>query len=376
MKPKGGASHPLVCRTCILSLAFALACSAGDARAEAAGSSGLVFVGATDNAFFYEGRFDMADPAGPVDIWESSRISLDFQGGALALRFGRSKGQNFFNARVDGHSEVISVGPGDGATIAWAAALGPGTHHLELVKRTEATAGTAVFLGVELGAGGRTRMPEAARARIRMLFFGDSVGAGACDEDGAADQWGDRRTHDATLSFMALTAEAFSASYENISVSGIGISTGYVDITFGEIWDRLYPARDSPRADLAAWRPDVIIMNLGDNDASYPHDHGLPFPSSFADRYVELFDSVRRAYPKAEIVSVRGGMTQGSTDPTLGAAWADAVGRIEARDARASHFAFAHWTDLHPRVDDHRRLAGELTAWLRAQPFMAWPAGR
>ena len=374
MKIKGGTEHPLIRQLCLLALA--LACRAEDVRTAAAGSDSPTFVGAGDPAFVYEGRFDTADPAAPVVIWESSRISIDFQGAALALRFGRSTGQNFFNAGVDGRSEVISVGPGDASTIAWAGALGPGLHHLALVKRTEASAGTAVFRGVELGAGRQARRPGPAGARIRMLFFGDSVGAGACDEDGASDQWGDRRTHDATVSFMALTAEAFSASFQNISVSGIGVATGYVDITFADIWDRLYPARESARADLAAWQPDVVVMNLGDNDASYPHDHGLAFPDSYADRYVELFASVRRAYPRAEIVSVKGGMTQGSTDPSLGAAWADAMRRIEARDARAGHFAFSHWTDLHPRVADHRLLAAELTGWLRAQPFMAPLVGR
>ena len=245
-----------------------------------------------------------------------------------------------------------------------------------LVKRSEASAGTAVFRGLELSAGGWARRPAESKPRMRILFFGDSVGAGACAEDGTKDQWESRRTHNATVSFMALTAEAFGADFQNISVSGIGVVTGYVDIAFGEIWDRLYPARDSAKADLAAWQPDVVIINLGDNDASYPHDHGLPFPGSFADRYVELYSWVRGAYPRAEIASVRGGMTQGSTDPALGAAWADAVGRIEARDPRACHFAFSHWTDQHPRVADHRKLADELIAWLRRQPFMAAAANR
>ncbi len=333
-------------------------------------------VAASDPAFVYDGRFDRADAAAPVDIWESSRISADFQGAALALRFGRSTGENYFNLEVDGRSAAISADPGAGSTVPWTGPLGPGLHHMVLVKRSEASAGTAVFRGLELSAGGWARRPAESKPRMRILFFGDSVGAGACAEDGTKDQWESRRTHNATVSFMALTAEAFGADFQNISVSGIGIVTGYVDIAFGEIWDRLYPARDSAKADLAAWQPDVVIINLGDNDASYPHDHGLPFPGSFADRYVELYSWVRGAYPRAEIASVRGGMTQGSTDPALGAAWADAVGRIEARDPRACHFAFSHWTDQHPRVADHRKLADELIAWLRRQPFMAAAANR
>ncbi len=369
MKTRDGFDYRLMLQLCLLVLA--VACRAQDVRPVV-----RVFVGAADKAFVYDGRFDVSDPARPVDIWESSRISVDFKGPVLALCFGRATGENYFNAEVDGRSAVVSVSPGEESFIAWTGPLGPGLHHLRLVKRSEASAGTVVFRGLELAAGGQVRRPEATDARMRILFYGDSVGAGACAEDGARDQWQSRRTHNATVSFMALTAEAFGADFQNISVSGIGIVTGYVDITFAEIWDRLYPAKGSAKADLASWQPDVIIVNLGDNDASYPHDHGLPVPASFADRYVELYASVRRAYPLAEIVSVRGGMTQGSTDPTLGAAWTEAVRRIEARDPRACHFAFSHWTDLHPRVADHRRLADELIAWLRTQPFMAAAAVR
>ncbi len=374
MNPKGSMDHPLARQLCILALA--VACRAQDVRPVASWAASRVYVAASDRAFVYDGRFDMADPAAPVDIWESSRISVDFQAATLALRFGRSTGENFFNLKVDGRSAVISASPGEGSTVPWTETLGPGLHHMVLVKRSEASAGTAVFRGVELSAGGWARRPEEPRTRMRILFFGDSVGAGACAEDGAKDQWESRRTHDATVSFMALTAGAFGADFQNISVSGIGIVTGYVDIAFGEVWDRLYPARGSARADLAAWPPDVVVINLGDNDASYPHDHGLAFPGSFAERYVDLYSAVRGAYPRAEIVSVRGGMTQGSTDPTLGAAWADAVGRIEVRDPKTCHFAFSHWTDLHPRVEDHRKLADELIAWLRTQPFMAAATNR
>ena len=357
-------------------LLLAVLCRAQDVRTVASWAGGPVFVAASDRAFAYNGRFDTADPAAPVDIWESSRIAVDFQGSALALLFGRSTGENFFNLQVDGRSAVVSVGPGERSTLPWTGPLGPGLHHMVLVKRSEASAGTVVFRGVELSAGGWARRPEEPKPRMRILLLWGLGRGRACAEDGAKDQWESRRTHNATVSFMALTAEAFGADYQNISVSGIGVVTGYVDIAFGEIWDRLYPARGSARADLAAWQPDVVVINLGDNDASYPHDHGLPFPGSFAARYVELYSAVRDAYPGAEIVSVRGGMTQGSTDPTLGAAWTDAVGRIEAHDPRACHFAFSRWTDLHPRVEDHRRLADELIAWLRLQPFMAAAAKR
>lgn len=347
----------------------------GLTQASAAGSAadaapwGKV-VSPSDPAFYYQGRFDSADPSAPVIVWESSRISVDFSGTSLALLFGRSVDQNFFNAQVDGEGRIIAVQPGNQAEIPWSGALGQGSHHLVLVKRSEGAAGTVAFKGIEVGTEGVAERPPVARPSLRMLFFGDSITAGACDEDGATDQWDSRRTHNATLSYATLTADAFGADFENISVSGIGVVTGYDDVLFGEVWDRKYPVRGAPKADLAAWRPDVIFLNLGGNDTSYSKSKGRPFPPSFADEYFKLVTRIRAAYPEAQLVLLRGGMSETETDPVLIAAWTDAVRRFEAQDTHTTHFVFSHHTDLHPRVADHRIMADELIQWLRIQAFM------
>lgn len=341
------------------------------ARAISSSAAPRTVVAASDPAFRYQGRFDLTDGAAPVVIWESSRISSDFEGSTLALRFGKATGQNYFNVQVDGESGIAAVQPGDQATVVWSGSLGPGRHHLALVKRSEASAGSVAFKGIEIASGGVVEKPAPATAALRMMFFGDSITAGACDEDGAADQWKDRRTHNATLSYAALTADAFGADFENISVSGIGIVTGYVDVTFGEIWDRLYPAHDAPRANLGAWLPDVVFLNLGGNDTSFPLSKGRPFPTSFADLYVKVIAQVRSTYPDAELVLLRGGMSETENDPVLIAAWTEVARRVEAEDRRCTHFVFVHHTDLHPRVADHRLMADELIEWLRSQSFMA-----
>ena len=361
----------LIGLACLVGLASAGYAQDRSDAAAAKGTQPRRVVSASDPAFRYQGRLDLTDPAAPVVAWESSRVSVDFTGASLSLLFGPATGQNFFDGRVDGESRIIAVEPEPRTTIAWPGSLGPGLHHLELAKRTEASAGSAAFRGIEIGPDAVVDKPVAVKASLRMLFLGDSITAGACDEDGAADQWDDRRTHNAEMSYAALTAGAFGADFENISVSGIGIVTGYVDVTFGEIWDRLYPTHGAPKADLTAWRPDVIFLNLGGNDTSFSKGKGRPFPASFSDSYFKLVAEVRSAYPDAELVLLRGGMSETETDPVLIAAWADAVRRVEAQDRRSTHFVFVHHTDLHPRVADHRLMAAELCRWLRGQPFMS-----
>ena len=326
---------------------------------------------ASDPRFLYEGRIDGRDPAAPVLAWQGSRVSIDFEGPLLVLAFTKADGKNFLDVHVDGQVWVAAVAEGGPSRVVFPLPLSQGRHHLSLHKRQEAAGGSFAFGGIGIAQGSRAWAPRTPAYSLKMEFYGDSITAGACDEDGPSDQWEDRRTHNGELSYAAVTGEAYHADWRNISVSGIGIVTGWIPVVAGQTWDKLYPTADSPAADLSLWTPDVVCVNLGDNDADYPTAHGLPFPDGFDARYTELIRGIRRAYPKAEVVMLLGGMESGSQSVQLNADWGRAVARLEAADPRMHHLVFRHWTPSHPRVSDHRILADELITWLRGQDFMA-----
>lgn len=328
-------------------------------------------VAASDARFRYEGRIDFADPTAPVLIWQASRVALDWDGEELVVAFGEPKGQNFFDVTIDRQNFLAEVCAGSATVGTVFRHLGPGRHHLVLVKRSEAAAGTVPFLGVQLAPGARVYAPAAPDYRLRMLFLGDSINAGACAEDGAVDQWETRRTHNGAKSYPALTAAAFHAGHQNIALSGAGIVTGYTPVRAAEFWDRLYPEAAARRADLPGWVPDVVLVNLGDNDDAFTSGNHQPFPAGFESAYVAFIRTIRAAYPHAQVVLMTGGMFNGTKSEPLLAAWGRAVQELETQDPAVAHFLFTHWTNNHPRVADHRILADELTAWLRAQPFMA-----
>ncbi len=350
---------------------------------------------ASDARYRYEGRFDFTDKAQPVVVWQDSRISIDFEGTDGALCFAKPEGQNYFDVELDDRVTVMSVNARNGqqkvdtgindGTIAlepldktedasWGIVwiLLPGRHHLVITKRSEAAAGHVAFRGVKLAEGAKAWAPPAPDYRMRMEFIGDSITVGACNEDGATDQWETRRTHNAVLSYATLTGKAFGADVRNIAVSGMGIVIGYVPMKAGETWDRIYPRADSPAADLKSWQPDVVFVNLGENDDSFPKGHNLKFPGgAYTAGYVSLVRSIRAAYPRAQIVILRGGMFGGAQSAVLREAWEPAVKELEAGDPKISHFVFTHWSNNHPRVGDDRAMADELVAWLKQQPFMA-----
>jgi len=331
----------------------------------------MTVIPASDQRFLFEGRFDRANPSQPVIIWAGSRLRLDFEGEALTVVFGQAVNQNFFDVTVDGITEVAGVLAGSGYRFVWPRPLAAGRHRLEIFKRSEANAGHVAFRGIELAAGAKAWAPPPPPYRFRMEFIGDSITVGACNEDGATDQWEDRRTHNHALSYDFLTSQALGADHRAMAVSGMGICEGYVDVKAGQVWDKIYPQGSAARADLAAWVPDVVCINLGENDDSFTRVNHRPFPADYTAGYVALARAVRTAYPSAQIVLLRGGMYGGAKSPELKAAWEAAVKELEVGDPRISHFVFSHWSELHPRVSDDRAMAAELTAWLKVREWMA-----
>lgn len=357
----------------LFALSFCMSVVAGSAEVlpdNAARDEKANWISATDPLFRYEGRFDFSNTNAPVVIWQASRISLDFSGDSVHPLFDDAKGQCFFNVGVDGSNTVVEVSEGKPVQPETLSGFGAGRHHLTMFKRSEAAAGTVRFRGIEIGPAAKVWAPPNTSYKLKLEFLGDSITVGACNEDGASDQWDNRRTHNCAFSYAALTAAAFSADYRNIAVSGMGIATGWVEPKAGEIWDRLYPATNSPRADLSSWKPQVVFVNFGENDGSFSSARGQSFPTNYTAGYVLLVQAIRKAYPHAQIVLLRGGMFNGAKNEMLRLAWESAVTQIESADQSVSHFVFKHWTGNHPRVADDRAMADELIAWLKQQDFM------
>jgi len=324
----------------------------------------------SDPHFAYDGRFDKSSPKHVVAIWQSSRIGIDFKSEHLELEFGPLVDQSYFDADVDGVREIVALAPNRlHQTYVWPHSLDGSLHHLTLSKRNEAASGYVTFDGITIDRKGKVITPVAHHYRLKAIFFGDSITAGACNEDGPADQWENRKTHNANKSYAALTAQAIDADFENISVSGMGIVTGYVPFVASQIWDRVYPKAEAARADLTRWTPDIVFVNYGENDTSYTRVHGQPFPAYFTKDYIRYIEALRGAFPTAQIVLLRGGMSGGAENLDLRTAWTHACDRLEKKDPRVSHFVFHHFTAQHPRVIDDQTMTDELVPWLKEQAF-------
>lgn len=309
------------------------------------------------------GRIDYGEQNSPVIIWQGSRIEFAVAGGSsVDLLFSRKSGQVYFDLLIDDKLELFI--PQNGANRV-ALPANEDIQTVTLLKRNEASSGTIAFDGVQPGSGAKIVALPAKEKGLNFLFFGDSITAGACNEDGAEDQWIDMSTHNALKSYAAITADNFAAEYRNISISGMGISMGYAKSRFPETWDKLYPHSESPLADLQQFIPDFVFINLGENDDSWSKNRDIDFPKDYRERYMSMVKKMRLAYPKAHFVILRGGMSGGKKSERLIASWWKVVKALEENDSNISHYVFKHWQNHHPRVKDHQLMAAELTSWLK-----------
>ncbi|MFG6456086.1 GDSL-type esterase/lipase family protein [Roseateles sp. BYS96W] len=305
---------------------------------------------------------------GKLLAWSGSELRARFTGRQLGLSFETAHwGTSHFTVEIDGRRHWLAA-PGQSATD-WQLRepLTDGEHTLRLVKRTEASMAETTFLGLRLAPGGRLLAPPPAR-RMKLAFYGDSITAGACNGDLGTDQYDDLYFHDGTRAYGALTAERLGADYVGIAVSGIGITATWGDLLMPQVWNRVAPRLDAPVAPADPQEPDVVLLNLGQNDHGFPASKGQHIAPDFAPRYLAFVRQLRGRYPHAKLVLLAGGMTAWKDEPAIPRALAQAVATLRGEgDARVWTYTFQAFAYAHPRIDVHAQMADELTRFLQTE---------
>jgi len=318
-----------------------------------------------DAKLHWIGRIGSA-AGGKLLAWSGSELRARFTGRQLGLSFKSTHwGTSHFTVEIDGRRHWLAA-PGN-ASSDWALRepLAEGEHELRLVKRTEAPMAETVFLGLRLSQGGQLLAPPPARA-LKLEFYGDSITAGACNGDVADDQYEDLYPHDGTRAYGAVTAARLGADYVGIAVSGIGITATWGELLMPQIWDRYAPRLDAAVAPPDARAPDVVLLNLGQNDHGFPASKGQSIAPDFGERYLAFVRQLRGRYPKARIVLLMGGMSAPREQPAIPHAVQRAVQTLRAEgDAKVWSYRFEAFAWAHPRIDVHAQMAEELTRFLK-----------
>ncbi len=264
----------------------------------------------------------------------------------------------------------------------------PVSARVRIVKLSETAQSVFAIRPIKLK-GDESIVPTPDKAHT-IEFVGDSITCGYGVDDEVASHHFSTKTEDATKAYAYKTAQLLGADYSLVSISGYGIISGYTDNAdkksgeqvMGKYYDKLgnsYAGFNNsifPQQigwDFTRFVPEVIVINLGTNDASYcGRDEAKR--QEYVDGYIAFLEQVRQNNPDAMIVCTLGLMgqdlceamdravaayTEKSGDAKVHSFW------LEVQDTSLGIAA-----DWHPTEANHERAAAKLAEKIRE--LMGW----
>ncbi len=214
-----------------------------------------------------------------------------------------SVGNTYLSVFVDGSDEStrVKLEGGDARDITIIDGLAEGYHTIRVVKATEMLDS---FLEVKsLTADNFVAIPE--NDGIKIEFIGDSITCGY-GTLGNATQAHSVDNSDAAQSYAYYTAEMLDANYSIVSIRGTCVKENLFGVpSMTTTYPKISTANSS--AYKFKFKPNVVVINLGTNDAAYIQTHP-EYESRFTEDYYTLLSTVRMKNPSAYIVCLYGMM--------------------------------------------------------------------
>jgi lysophospholipase L1-like esterase len=247
--------------------------------------------------------------------------------------------------------------------------LSGGEGALEVMKASE---GRLIFKGLQLNFGGVLTGPPVPAYKIEIV--GDSVSVGF--RVNGVGGYETPEDHDARTTYGWQLGSIFNAEVRFIAITGHGLTHNYntppaLSTTMPAYYG--YLQRQLGTENNWAWQPDLIIVNLGTNDATDP----IADDATITQAYSKFLATLRGLNPKAKIVALQPfGFSNGDV-AVYPAAIAQAVAARQASGDSAvfylnlGRFTAADFTDgVHPNPAGHNRAAGLIAPFLRE--IMGW----
>jgi lysophospholipase L1-like esterase len=329
------------------------------------------FVPFQDKHISYEGRIAYTQDAAEL-MWPGTSVRINFKGTGLAGQFKDADTSNYYNVIIDNDSIYKIKFDTSKKTVVLASDLPFGKHSLQLFKRTEWDKGKTWFYGFETNEKTKLLQPYKLPKR-KIEFFGNSITCGYAINDTAKDSPSGyyENNYDA---YAAITARHFNAQYHCTAKSGIGIMISWFPLIMPEMYDRLDPTDSSSKWDFSKYTPDLVVINLLQNDSWLVNMPGneqfkikfgtkSPDAADIIESYRSFLQTIRTKYPKAQIICMLGNM-----DITRkGSPWPgyvqEAVDKLHDRQI-FTYFVPYKETKGHPKVKEQKILAEGLIQFI------------
>jgi lysophospholipase L1-like esterase len=320
----------------------------------------------------YVGRVDGCKAEGARYAWSGSGFVARFKGTAISVRL--KDAVNEHTVVLDGEVLPKLVTTSGEKLYPLASDLADEEHVLELYRRSEASSGETLLLGLEVkGANGNPgELLEPPPAPVRRIeVIGDSISCGYGNE-GKAPCTFSQDTENHYLAYGSVLARSVGAELSTVAWSGKGVIYNYNGDKLQPlptVYDRTVP-NDARNLWGFAWQPEAVIINLGTNDYSTA---ASPTDELFTSTYQRFLEHLRAKYPDAFILCTVGPMLTGSMLASARHNISAAVtARNDAGDSRVKAYEMTTQNtnpgcDSHPGLATHEAMAKELEAELKTE---------
>jgi hypothetical protein len=267
----------------------------------------------------YMGRVAVNDDSAAF-YWPGTSATINFIGTSIKVSMKSLREKGFFYAILDNDEAKAFKFESDSIKkdITLAENLQRGKHSLQLYKLSNNTSVNFLY-GFEIGGKAELLNPSKLSKR-KIEFYGNSITAGhGVDVPPGMRETGAPQFFNNYYTYAALTARHYKAQYSFIARSGIGIMFSWFPEIMPEVYDRLDPFDSSQKWDFSKYTPDVVVINLFQNDywltnmpnhEQFKQRFGTTKPTEdfIIKSYQNFVASIRAKYPHAHIICALGSM--------------------------------------------------------------------
>lgn len=207
----------------------------------------------------------------------------------------------------------------------------------------------------------------------RMEFIGDSITCGFGIEGKSAEEGFQTKTENSYINYASKTARSFDAEYNLISWSSIGVyssDTKTDEINDSWIMPMLYDYTDIGIEgiigieqhipwDFESFVPEVIVINLGTNDASFTKN--IPERiEGFKQAYMKFLSDIRSKNPSSHIICALGMMGNELYPAVAEAAESMNDSKIHSLEFDVQRPEDGIGSEKHPNYVTHNKAAAKL----------------
>ncbi len=328
------------------------------------------WIGPDHSEIQYTGRIDFMDKNAPSIYWPGTSIVANFTGTSLQIMLDDEKGESYYHVIIDkNESDPVVIDCEPGLHIySIAENLTDGSHDLLIFRRTEASTGPTIFRGIMVDKYAQlSKAPE--RPAHKIEFYGNSITCAMGNEAHPDSSDGNMAEENNYMSYAAITARNLDAEYVCIAKSGIGIMVSWFDMIMPNYYYRLNPGDPESKWDFSQSQPDVVVINLLQND-SWLFDKRLdpvPAKDDIISAYIRFVSMIREKYSQAYILCTLGTMdaiAEGKPWPEYVRKAVEIMKNMGDKNIDAYIFEFQGYT-AHPRVVHHKKMAEELIQFLK-----------